>query len=58
MRILATDIHDMLHSNEVNELKTYLEESSEQCEVDEGVFNYTEPPCCISYDGDWTVNEV
>ncbi len=49
MRILAKDILQMLYSIEIEEL-------SGQCEGDSGIFNYTEAPCCISYDGDWTFN--
>lgn len=58
MRILVEDIVDMIYTTEVEELKVYLDESSKQCECDVGVFNYTEPPCCTSYDGNWTFNEM
>lgn len=58
MRILAKDIVDMIYTTEVEELKVCLDESSEQCKCDVDVFNYTEPPCYISYDGDWTFNEM
>lgn len=57
MRILAKDICDMLYSNEVEELKTYLDESSKQCEDGGDIFEYTEPSHYPSYDGDWTYNE-
>ena len=57
MRILADDIVNMLYSKEVKRLENCLKESSEQCEEDEGIFNYTEPSYCI-LDGDWTFNEM
>ena len=58
MRILVNDILVMLYSDKVEDLRICLDESSKQCEEDEVVFNYTNPPSSFSYDGNWTFNEV